>query len=203
MAEVVTFADKETFEEKVNIPANKKGRAADWNELKSKINALVEEFNVLSDFTVANTSIPLFQAFEETQTSGTGETTLYEYTLPADRLLENGQQFKASFYGYRDENTVADASLELTLNGMTLLNYTMPQDGNYRIDVHCFRFSETQARILVHLFFDGVFFNYPYIQYQSGLDFSEDQDLILTGTSVNALNSVFFSMGSGIFIPNS
>lgn len=139
MAEPITYADKETFEEKPTIPANKKGRAVDWNEIKTKFGVLVAEFNALSE-SLASTYRPVIL-----EQDSYFETTREGYTDYYEEIFEEatGESWWANYYvdefgslisisaGNNSETTQGRAKLSLgpTFGGLEF-------DGNASLPTH-------------------------------------------------------------------
>jgi len=200
---LITFDDKSTFEEKPSIPATKKGRAVDWNELKTVINENFGAFEAFQELVSSRGSIPLFDEYSDVATSGLGEDDLYSYTLPADFLTTDGGKIKLRYSGYVDSSGTANYRHKFYFDGQEIYSsgYLGSAPYNWLFDLEVVRVSNTVVRI------NGFFYSPSLVEPINsgditGVDFTAPTIIKITGESDDAGKTVVAQQASGIYFPS-
>lgn len=109
---------------------------------------------VISAEVTSNNSVRKLASFyADAANSGTGVTTAYTYTLPANRLSVNGQFLEIDFYGEAANNTNTK-TIQVTFGGVTLALMQNSQASaltRWHISYKIIRVSSTQLRVSQNL----------------------------------------------------
>ena len=141
----------------------------------------------LDNFSTSSNSLADF--YTDASTSGTGETDLYTYTLPANKLANNGD--KLNIY-YALSNTAISGSNAFYFGGTSLYTSSFVSAISlFVFEIKIIRVTSSTMRVSVINHYDNtIYTNYLSV---TGLDFTTTNVIKITGTA--ASNSIIAKMG--------
>lgn len=139
------------------------------------------QYNKLQTISTATSSIKLTSFYSDVATSGTGETTLYSYTLPANTMNANGDVIEAIYY-FTSTSTSATMKIYWGANYIQTATYNITT--RYLVKITLTRVSSSVVRYFTE---STISANQPILEYGewTGIDFTTTNAIVIKATAAN------------------